>query len=498
MITIDKTVIKNANRFKALIKYSLNTKDDEKCVELISLSARFAFENPCGILASDEVETKLNSVAETFETELSPVFDARTTLHVISHPYQTGGHTKFCRRWIESIETRKQSVIFTSIPDEDELKEFRRVCSLSGGTVFVLESDFNIGKAKQLRSIASRFEYIVMHTHMDDVVPNLAFGSEKFARPVVFFNHADHLFWLGASISDLVISMRTVAIDLNKSSRGIDRNYLLPILVNDIQEKPNDLEHSREIKRKFNVSENSKVILTIANAEKLKPYDDIDFAKTMQKILKRSENTIVLVIGPSESDSYWKQAFRDSNKKIICLGKLHRDQIDDYIKIADLGINSFPLGSTTSILEIARFNVPCLSLDTPLNQYDLFEEAKIVCRSLDELVERSVEILNSENDTNQLFEILKKTSTKEAFRKSVYEIEKSLPLKHATYAMKNQQVPLSSFERHVVKNYLAQKNDPFIIFKSAIRTLIFISVKLFYPALFTSKIYNFLRSKRIL
>ena len=42
---------------------------------------------------------------------------------------------------------------------------------------------------------------------MDDPTAVVAFGIEKFERPVIFYNHSAHLFWIGKSIADIVLDV---------------------------------------------------------------------------------------------------------------------------------------------------------------------------------------------------------------------------------------------------------------------------------------------------
>ena len=74
---------------------------------------------------------------------------------------------------------------------------------------------------------------IILHIHCEDVIPVLAFADESGLPPVLFLNHADHLFWLGTSVADLVLNLRDAATDITISRRGVeaDRNFLLPTIV---------------------------------------------------------------------------------------------------------------------------------------------------------------------------------------------------------------------------------------------------------------------------
>ena len=61
-------------------------------------------------------------------------------------------------------------------------------------------------KARNLRAIA-RFnaDMVILHHGGHDLVPLLAFATTNLP-PVAVLNHADHVFWLGSSITDMVVN----------------------------------------------------------------------------------------------------------------------------------------------------------------------------------------------------------------------------------------------------------------------------------------------------
>src|SRR5438067_2243266 len=72
----------------------------------------------------------------------------------------------------------------------------------SGGELMALNPAAPwIERARALRELARGYDAVVLHIHHHDPVPILAFADGD-RPPVVLFNHADHMFWLGSSIVD--------------------------------------------------------------------------------------------------------------------------------------------------------------------------------------------------------------------------------------------------------------------------------------------------------
>src|SRR5690606_28996791 len=79
------------------------------------------------------------------------------------------------------------------------------------------------------------FSRIVLHVHPNDIIPSLIFSSEKLKSPVFFVNHAEHTYWLGASVIDFLLQIREFNIqkDLKNRNIPIKNQFFLPIPVNE-------------------------------------------------------------------------------------------------------------------------------------------------------------------------------------------------------------------------------------------------------------------------
>ena len=70
---------------------------------------------------------------------------------------------------------------------------------------------------------------VVTFADTDDPLPLVAYGTEDFKRPVGLYNHADHDFWLGVGVSDLVADLRRWGERLTREVRGATASYRLTI-----------------------------------------------------------------------------------------------------------------------------------------------------------------------------------------------------------------------------------------------------------------------------
>jgi glycosyltransferase involved in cell wall biosynthesis len=220
--------------------------------------------------------------------------------------------------------------------------------------------DSNIGgliyRAKTLQQLASRYDVIVLHIHPYDVVPIIALSQKVDRPPVIFMNHADHVYWLGVSISDIVAHFRTSGLRLSMARRTIDhkRCAILPIPI-----PPADRRMSQsEAKRKLNLSDADVVLLSIASAYKYKGRSTISFLDAIVPVVKKCGNAVLLVVGPDEKDLRLN-ADPATTRRVRLYGK--RDDILLFYQAADIYLDSLPFPSLTSLLDAGMFGMPLVS-----------------------------------------------------------------------------------------------------------------------------------------
>jgi hypothetical protein len=219
----------------------------------------------------------IKGTPDTRRSTFSPEFP-RKILHIGTSMVSIGGHSKMLRRWINEDLNRSHSLVLTRQCPNPIPKELSDAVSNSHGEIYTLNNRIGgiISWAKQLSKLASAFDLVVLHIHNYDVIPIIAFANKEQSPPIMFLDHADHIFWLGASISDLVISLRESGMEIVRQRRGIEekRNVLLPIKLEPIHRKISRIE----AKRQLNLPDDSILILSIARGVKYKTINGISFA----------------------------------------------------------------------------------------------------------------------------------------------------------------------------------------------------------------------------
>lgn len=454
-----KEIVDNKKKLEMLLSEARKNTDETQKLNLLAKASFFATYNVCGCFNSEEIENSLLNISQRHTVELPQKYNDNSVLHVFTACWITGGHTQVARRWIEnSPSNQKHSMVFISQPNPETdtphlLK--KAVIEKNGELIYLDNSKSFIEKALELRQLASKYEKIVLHVHMDDIVPILAFGTLNFKRPITYFNHGDHLFWLGVSISDLVVNFRTSSSRVNEKFRNIEKNYVLPLPIDEITQNSDSVTAVDSIKKELGFSKDDKVILTMAAGYKYKPFENYDFTNVISQILSKNKDTVFLAIGPSLDEKCWKKLSKKFPNRVKILGFISNDKVDKYLKIADLAIDSFPFSSFVALMDIAKYNIPCLSLKTPLNEIDCFEEARISCETQRELASK-VNYLLISNESSTLYPVLEENHIGEGFQKHLNRLYINFPTQHQIYNVKqDKDREVSDLELFVYKNQLA-------------------------------------------
>jgi glycosyltransferase involved in cell wall biosynthesis len=332
------------------------------------IAAFYAVGKHCGLFVSPELEFVLSRIGkETIQisvnSEQSSSLDKplKHILHVATSVKNIGGHSRMIWRWIQQDTQCCHSLVLTRQQVADEVPPLlRKAVNDSHGKTYILNEkigDFElIAQAKRLKEIASTADLVVLHTYNFDVVPLIAFANKEQSPPVLLLDHADHLFWLGASISNVVISLRESGMCLAQERRGIstDRSMLLPIIL-----EPTQRALSRtEAKRQLGVPEESILLISIARALKYKTIDGTSFVEAHVPLLERYKHAFLIIVGPGNTEEY-STAVQKMEGRIIVYPE--RADTAVFYQAADIYVDSFPFVSTTSLLEAGSYGVPLIS-----------------------------------------------------------------------------------------------------------------------------------------
>ena len=340
----------------------------EKAANIVQNAGKDAHYHHPGMFFSAELESILKCCAEKLDTVYNQSLmngpqkmeNKRHVLHIFSEGYQTGGHTRLAARWMESDSESIHSVMALWIGSVMP-QWIVDIAEGSGGWYLNFEPN-NLTlfhKAKVLREVAHSWaDIVVLHIHPWDVIPSIAFGTDG-GPPIILLNHADHVFWFGASVADMIADIRPAGQDVTRKRRGTKRSMLLPIPMVESAAK-----YTREeARQKLGIDEHAVLLVSIGASHKYTPCGNYNFTQMLYNIVQKHSHVIALVVGPSD-EGEWRQLRIQTNGRACAVGT--QWDLDVFHCAADIYLDSFSIASLTASLEAGLRGLPVVQLESQI------------------------------------------------------------------------------------------------------------------------------------
>lgn len=317
-----------------------------------------------GRLVSSELERATVSIAGTLpRCEWKRRADGPSRiLHVLTEAYELFGHTKLCRKWIEVDSSPARHDVLLLAQEAEVPDNLRQTVEGRGGKLVSLDPARPLlERARQLREFAfAEADVVVLHAHPHDLLPNVAFGVSG-GPPVVYVNHADHEFWVGGAVADLVLDIRESGQEWTRWHRDIPRTRILPIpLEEDALLLGGDERVAalrRETRMQLGIAADELVFLTIGSARKYEPMRGMSFLEAAEEILNRCPRARLIAVGP-QPVSEWQAVSQRTGGRLLAVG--NQSELGRFHAAADVYLEGMPAGSLTALLEVCLAGVPCV------------------------------------------------------------------------------------------------------------------------------------------
>ena len=377
MESAEKQIFQNRKQLEKAVsgaQKALKTGRLNSVIAWAQIGAEFAcFRHP-GFYNSVTLESLLLEVADRLDTQKEarvvgerihirqPDTNKKRVLHVMTEAYGAGGHTRVVSGWIRNTsETAVHSVVTTAQQGPLPNDIASSIAATGGGYQSLAASSSNLlTRSFLLRQVSRSWaDVVVLHAHPYDALPVVAFGVDD-GPPVIFFNHADHRFWLGASVADVVADLRPLGQKITLSRRGVKNSKILPVPII----RTNPTSSPEIIRRQFDVKKDITVLLTIGDEYKYTPFAGYDFAGIMAKILRRNPNVVLFAVGPRQQGR-WAKASALVGGRIRAMGVVDWADLHAVYACADIYVDGFPIGGTTALLEAGSQGIPIIGLHIP-------------------------------------------------------------------------------------------------------------------------------------
>lgn len=383
-------VLKNKAVFEDMVAGLSSLESDDEIISGVSKALEFQMCHSTCYYSCDAIEEALQKIARRHSVPLANEYKKDSVLHVMTVCLPVGGHSRIVERWIARAPAfERHSVIILGQPDEiAPSAALLAAAGGHGGTVERVDHGSELEKALFLRQQASHFERIVLHTNPDDIIPVLAFGTKDFLRPVLLFNHADHVFGLGVSIADAFLDIREYGRNLSMLYRGVLAPAILHLPFDDGNSQKTLTASQSDVREELHLPKNGKIIVSAGSTYKFQRFLQWDFIVYMATVLQRRDDIRFVIAGPS---AYTGKRFRD---RITTIGMVKPDVLLKYFKAADLVVDSFPFGGGTSLQDAVSVGSAVLSMESVAGKMDYIKESAAYVKTIDELIDSTMRVLD--------------------------------------------------------------------------------------------------------
>jgi len=328
-----------------------------RAAELAQVACAVAANRPTDVLTSPAIERVVNEIGRAHVQSRQPSRGrrpVRRVLHVITEGYATGGHTRVMERWLQHDE-RAATVVVTGgkqLPRRTlaviENRGSRLVPGLPGATL--------LDRAVVLRDLAAEHDLVVLHVHMHDVLPALAFADPNGRPPVVMFEHAAHQFWIGTAATDVLASMRTAERRTAITRRGFpaERICRLPLPI-----AGRGLPPRAASRQALGLPLDRPIVLTVASQWKVMPGISPTMADLSESVLDTVPGAIHVVVG-SAPELSWQRVLERHPTRVLHPGPI--PELRPLFAAADVYLDSWPISGGTTVLDVASARLPIVSL----------------------------------------------------------------------------------------------------------------------------------------
>ena len=329
---------------------------------LTRFAAEFCEFNHTGRFADGALENPLLDLSDQLprvagpKLSASPAFARRRVLHIATQVAEVGGHTRTIRQWIEADRESCHSLLLTAQGRSAVPGWLQTAIATAGGDCLILPFPTCpfVRAALARRAAREWSDLVVLHHYGHDVVPIMALAVG--GPPVALLNHADHMFWLGGTIADVVVHQRDIGRTLNHR-RHIRCDVVLPVPLTE----PKSAEPRASVRGRLGIPSDQVMLLSVGRACKYAPTRTHNFFRTAVRILDVHPEAHLYLLGVAREDVAGFDV--PAHDRFHFLGP--RDTAAEFQRAADVYLEGFPFGSQTALLESALAGTPVVPAFAP-------------------------------------------------------------------------------------------------------------------------------------
>lgn len=279
-----------------------------------------------------------------------------------------GGHTKCVRELAVAIFDCYENCLFlTQLGNSQKyapkaIKDIGRYSSISGENINLFY--FNKRTTKLFMQIVGYNPKIIFSfIHPNDIAGAMILSLiKKYTEiKVLYCPHASHYPSLGMTFADLVLEGMPVTAYITQNYRNIKKTHVLGILSKTAEECPNFFSEQIFAKRcEIGIKDLYQCTMSGGAAYKFFDSHDSEYFKMIKALLECNPKVqhVILSEFNEEQQSIIKKIFNGSGARDRLLILPFSNEYELIFKCADVFIDSFPISSALTQIDLMRLQVP--------------------------------------------------------------------------------------------------------------------------------------------
>jgi hypothetical protein len=335
------TTIKRLSKFhNNFVKLIDEVNSDEAKASLYEALCTINWKIHSGIYYCEKIEIGLINLGERNKISSNDSsYKKRGVLHVGTEFHETGGHTRLFENYLKVFDSFENHLFLTKQNKEDIPTRIIKNSKIKK----IYTSRFTekiIDKAIELSTIWRSYDYVILHIHPNDVIPNIAYGMFKHNN-ILFINHADHVFWIGKKIFKNCVNIRPLGLQISKDLRSINNNILAPIIL--------DITDANFIKPFRSYLSNKITFGSMTSVYKIIPDENKNFIQDIYFLLEKFPNSIFKLIGVEEKDLIKFGYDKNYNPRLMLFGQIEHPK--EILETIDIYLEGYPYNSLTALFD---------------------------------------------------------------------------------------------------------------------------------------------------
>ena len=303
------------------------------------------------------------------------------TVLIASSLYKSGGHSRVVLNWLKAFkEDAQHRLLITRHVASDYRDDLDK-----HGIIYQLCASRGIELINEILAYCAAADRIVLLIHPSDIITTTA-GTILAAsgKPIIFYNHADHVFSFGISSATVVCEVSSYGIELNKRTHRVKEYSYLGI--------PIDFLGTTAASNIPTSKKQSQTVLSGGDSYKYAPGKTC-FSNLVDNVLDKRDDITFLLVGPTGKEPWWTAVRERWGNRIQFMGgMLTYGQYLDTLASSDVYVDSFPITGGTAFPEALLSGKLVTGLSNPIQGYSPADALRVA--DVQELSEEIIRLLD--------------------------------------------------------------------------------------------------------